>query len=339
MTRVMNSKERVRRAIHFQGPDRVPHYLPDGLENDILWLWPKGCGPKQPWTNCGKVDQQVDEWGAVCQRMAGGSFGFGEVIEPPIKDLSRQGDYQFPDRNAPALFEEWRRQIEANRLSPDPKYVLGVTTYGNFERSHKLLGMEELMLAFHDSPSDLHALLDRLCEKQCACIRYFKELGCDGIMSYDDWGVQDRLLIGPDLIDEFYLPRYIRTWGLAHELGMDTWMHSCGYTIGVLPVFNEAGLDVAQLDQQENMGLENLDRVLGGRMAFWCPVDIQRTMITGSDEDIRAYVRRMIATLGSHKGGLISKTYPSPDDIHHDPRKIAVACAAFREFGVYKDSE
>lgn len=72
-------------------------------------------------------------------------------------------------------------------------------------------------------------------------------------------------------------------------------------------------------------------------MAFRCPVDIQATMITGSEEDIRNYVKKMVATLGAHNGGLISKTYPTPDDVQHDPKKIAAACAAFREFGVYGD--
>jgi hypothetical protein len=73
------------------------------------------------------------------------------------------------------------------------------------------------------------------------------------------------------------------------------------------------------------MGLEELDRALGGKLAFWCPVDIQATIITGSEEDIRNYVRKMVSTLGSHRGGLISKTYPTPDDVQHDPKKIAGA--------------
>jgi hypothetical protein len=33
----------------------------------------------------------------------------------------------------------------------------------------------------------------------------------------------------------------------------------------------------------------------------------------------------MVSTLGSHRGGLISKTYPTPDDVQHDPKKIAGA--------------
>jgi hypothetical protein len=177
----MTSRERVRKAIHFRGPDRIPHYLPDSGENDILWLWPPRLPPKQDWTNRGDTDWMTDEWGAVRYRAAGGVYGFGEVHTPPIPDITRQAEYVFPELNAPERFDDWRRQIAENAALANPKYVLGVYSYGFFER----------------------------------------------------------------------------------------------------------------------------------------------------------YVQRMIATLGSHNGGLISKTYPTPQDVHHDPAKIAAACAAFRRHGVY----
>lgn len=49
---------------------------------------------------------------------------------------------------------------------------------------------------------------------------------------------------------------------------MDNRLHMCRYTIEAPPEFAAAGLDVAQLDQQENMGLEELDAAVGGKLAF-----------------------------------------------------------------------
>ena len=80
---------------------------------------------------------------------------------------------------------------------------------------------------------------------------------------------------------------------------------------------------------------EHLDAAVGGKLAFWCPVDIQQTMIHGSLDDIRAYAKRMIATLGRHNGGLVSMAYSTPETIRHTSEKIAAMCAAFREYGVY----
>jgi hypothetical protein len=112
-------------------------------------------------------------------------------------------------------------------------------------------------------------------------------------------------------------------------------MHSCGYIIEMLPKFAEAGLTVIQMDQQENMGLENLAEKVGGKIAFWCPVDIQKTMIEGSLDDIRNYVKRMINTIGSFNGGLVSMAYTTPEDIGHTPEKIAAMCEAFRKYESY----
>ena len=69
------------------------------------------------------------------------------------------------------------------------------------------------------------------------------------------------------------------------------------------------------------------------KLAFWCPVDVQKTMIDGSIDEIRAYVRRMIATIGNHHGGLVSMAYSTPQAVGHAPEKTAAMCAAFREHG------
>jgi hypothetical protein len=47
-------------------------------------------------------------------------------------------------------------------------------------------------------------------------------------------------------------------------------------------------------------------------------------------------VRRMVGTLGNHRGGLCSMAYTTPEAVGHDPVKTAAMCAAFREYGVYQ---
>jgi hypothetical protein len=328
----VTARERVRRAIHFGAPDRLPHLLPDGGPNDLRWLWPGRPGDRAPWADLPDGRRRrVDAWGVAWETMGGGSFG--EAVAWPIADITRQAEYAFPDLHAPAYFEENRQQIAANDTADDPCYCLGVMPFCSLnEGTHNIMGLEPMLAAYYEEPEHLHALIGRLAAGQRASIRRLAEIGCDGVMGYDDWGLQDRLMINPALIEEFFLPHYRRNWALAHELGMDVWLHSCGNTLDLLPALADAGLDVLQLDQQENMGLEALDACVGGRLAFWCPVDIQQTMVHGTIADIEAYVRRMIATLGSHHGGLISMAYSSPDAVQHAPEKTAAMCAAFRRY-------
>ena len=332
----MTSRERVRRAIHFEGVDHIPHHLPDGGPNDILWLWTPRVADPQPWTaGPDGLERRLDAWGVTWVRPVGAQ-NHGEKWGLPITDIRRQSGYVMPDQNQPAFFERARSAIASNNASPNPKYCLGVLPFSSLnEGTHNLMGLDSMFVAYYEEPDHLKALIGRLAERQRESIRRLHEIGCDGVMGYDDWGLQDRLMVSLGLIDEFFMSHYIENWRLASELGMDVWLHSCGYILPLLPRLQEWGLHVIQQDQQENQGLENLDAAVGGKVAFWLPVDVQRTMVTGSADDIRAYVKRMMATVGNHNGGLCSMAYSSPEAVGHAPESTAVMCAAFREFGVY----
>ena len=117
---------------------------------------------------------------------------------------------------------------------------------------------------------------------------------------------------------------------------MLTFLHSCGYIVDILEDLIEAGLSVIQMDQQENMGVELLGERFGGRLAFWCPVDIQQTMVHGTLDDIRAYARKLIERLGCFDGGFISKWYGSPQAVGHSDERIRAMSEAFVEFGEYR---
>ena len=334
---MMTSRERVKSAIHFEGPDHVPHYLPDNEENDLLWFWMDRPEPVRDWYSYdADTDRMTDCWGTTFYRAAGGKLGRGELVESAIKEITRQGEYVIPDMNKSEYFETARNRIEENNASSNPKYGLGVMPFNSLnEGVHNLMGLEDMFMAYYEEPDALKAVIGRLAENQRKSIRKLAEIGCDGVMGYDDWGLQDNLMVGLDLIEEFFMPHYRENWALARELGMDVWLHSCGQITDVLPMFIEAGLTVIQQDQQENMGLENLSERFGGKLAFWCPVDIQRTMIEGSLEEIENYVQRMVETLGSHNGGLVSMAYSTPADIGHTPEKLAAMSKAFRKYGVY----
>jgi uroporphyrinogen decarboxylase len=331
---MLTSRQRVKRAIHFQGVDHIPHHLPDGKENDILWLWIPQEPDRQPWsTGENNLEHRIDAWGTTWTRPVGAG-NHGEKTSLAIPDITRQSECTFPDHNHLRHFEEARRLVETNNTSDNPKYCLGVMPFSSLnEGTHNLLGLDRMFIAYYEEPNHLKALIARLAESQRQSIHRLHEIGCDGVMGYDDWGLQDRLMVSLALIDEFFMPHYVENWKLAYNLGMDVWLHSCGYILPLLPRLHKWGLNVIQQDQQENMGLENLDRVVGGKLAFWCPVDIQQTMIYGSLDDIRGYVRRMVDTLGGHNGGLVSMAYSTPEVIEHTPEKLAAMCGAFRLYG------
>jgi uroporphyrinogen-III decarboxylase len=180
----------------------------------------------------------------------------------------------------------------------------------------------------YTNPDELRALIDVLVKMNLYAIGRYRTAGADGFIFCDDWGLQDRLMISPDTWREFWKPAYARVYAAARDAGLQTFLHSCGYIIDILPDLIEIGLDVIQMDQQQNMGLDNLG-LFAGKITFWCPVDIQATMCRGSLDDIRAYCHKLVEKLGTPRGGFLPKWYGDPVGAGHRQDAIDAMCQEF----------
>jgi uroporphyrinogen-III decarboxylase len=197
-----------------------------------------------------------------------------------------------------------------------------------YARVHYLRGLENAWTDIYLEPERLGRLIDLLTELNLEAIRRYAEAGAHAIFTADDWGWQDRLMIDPEKWREIWKPRYARMYAAAHEAGLFTMLHSCGYIVDILDDLIEAGLDVIQMDQQRNMGLEVLGERFGGRITFYCPPDIQTAMQWPLPE-LRAYCRQMVECLGREEGGFIAGLYPSPESVGHTPAATEAACEEF----------
>lgn len=331
----MTSKERVRRAVKFQGPDKVPVDLPEPYGSDFLHVGPD---PHPDWRPSVRTPERwEDEWGCIWEKLPGDKT-MGQVKFHPLSDYALLETYRFPDYREPRRYESARRAIAEDG---DEKFVLASVPLSFIHRLEYLRGHENAWTDPYLHPDELSGLLDHLADVAVDAIRNFAEIGADGIFSCDDWGLQDRPMVSPEVFREFFKPRYARVYGVAHELGMLTFLHSCGYIIDLLEDFIDAGLDVIQMDQQENMGLERLSESFGGRLCFWCPVDIQHTMVHGTPDDVAQYARRLIDAFGRFRGGFIAKWYPSPEAVGHSWEKIRSMSEAFLEYGreIYSEGD
>ena len=323
----MTSRERVIRAVTFQGPDRVPHQLPGDHGNDFLWIGPSGDPNWQP--SIQTETQWEDEFGCMWQRLHGDKT-MGQVTGHPLTDYSLLDTIHWPDYKNPARYEAPRAAIAANT---EDKFVLSGIPFSLIHRLEYLRGHQNGWTDAYEHPVELRALLNRLADIAIDAIDHLADIGAHGLISADDWGLQDRPMLSPRTFREFFQPVYHRVYHHAHERGMLTFLHSCGHIADLLDPFIEAELDCIQMDQQQNMGVDNLAERFGGRICFWCPVDIQNTMVRGSVDDIRAYARKLIDTFGKYNGGFISQWYASPQAVNHDPEKIEAMSSEFVSYG------
>ncbi|MFR5072639.1 MAG: uroporphyrinogen decarboxylase family protein [Bianqueaceae bacterium] len=129
--------------------------------------------------------------------------------------------------------------------------------------------------------------------------------------------MQHSTFVSPDIFRLLFKPVYQRVAAECHDRNMKLFVHSCGLVTGFIEDFIDAGVDVMQFDQPEIYGSANLARNYGGRMAFHCPVDIQKVMATGNREYIEKTAYEMVTAFKTIcGGGLIAKDYPSWQDIN-----------------------
>ncbi|MCL1857108.1 MAG: hypothetical protein FWF84_05670 [Kiritimatiellaeota bacterium] len=311
------SREVIRNTIDFTGPDRLGIEFPEPYGTDFFHAW---MTPSPDWRPWGKG--ATDEWGAVWENI--GICGLGEVKEFPLKSWDDLPALNIPDIREERRFEEVRT---ARAKAPD-KFLMG---YGVslYERVHFLRGLENTWCDIYTDPGKLGALIDVMVGMNLYAIDEHAKAGCDAYSMCDDWGLQDRLMISPDKWRELWKPRYATVFARAHERGMRTFMHSCGYTLDILDDLIEAGLDVIQLDQQANMGVETLGERFGGRITFFCPVDIQAVLPKGDYDEIRAYCRQLMTAFASPKGGFLAKWYGDTTGAGHRMDAVNVMCEEF----------
>lgn len=311
----MTSREIVTRTITFASPERIPYALaPEyGTDFTVVNMTPSADDRRQ---------SGIDEWGCEWENI--GVCNLGEVKTHALSDWADFDNARIPDIHAPHRWEH----LKNARAHAGNTFLLGFGI-SLYERVHFLRGLENTWMDIHLHPDKLGELIDILVDMNLYVIERYADAGVDGYMWPDDWGLQNRLMISPDSWRAIWKPRYTRVYTAAHDAGLFTFLHSCGDITAILDDLIDAGLDVIQMDQQENMGVEKLGKRFGGRITFMCPVDIQATMAHGTIEEIRAYCRTLVSTLGRPEGGFIAQFYSDPVGAGHRPEAVKAMCEEF----------
>jgi uroporphyrinogen-III decarboxylase len=315
----MNSRERTKRAIERQNPDRVPAYFivfPSarqkiGAALDALWArYPPdivtfGHASEEEFSGQAGVPA-TDRWGAVWTS-ASADFK-GQVTVHPLSDWSALPDYPWPQ---PLGWPEFQRAQAFLEQDGGEHYVLadGDTL---FQRMMYLRGIEPLLIDLARGRDELVELRERICAYMSARIQRWIELGVDGIYFRDDWGSQNSLLINPRLWRSFFKPAYARLFAAVHAGEAHVFFHSDGMIASILPDLLEIGADVVH-PQMPLLGAEYLAANYGGRLSFMCDPDRQTVLPFGTPQDVAAHVRHTLDALGRFGGGVIGWGEIAPD--------------------------
>ena len=178
---------------------------------------------------------------------------------------------------------------EILRTLPEGMAGIGYTS-GVFEWSSWLMGLETFMLAIHDQPELVRALIERVALLLYQCL----EVWCRNedipiLWIGDDWGFKTGTLIHPDQLRQYILPWYQRFVDLAHRHGKLFILHSCGDLHAVMPDLAETvRIDAKHSFEDVIEPVEAFVDQWGGKVAALGGVDVD--ILARQDEE--AIVRR-----------------------------------------------
>lgn len=322
----MTSKEIIKRVIRYDRPPRIGFDFLAPYPKDIRWIlsgeFKSRYDDRLAWGEYPDVKALVPGFeGQVCMDCFGNVYGRldektkGECLRGALQDdITAAGQYEFPEVD----MQRTMALKDAIAQASD-KFILGAAPISVFSTFRDLRRMDNALMDIVLEPEHVRLLLDKLLALLLKVVDIDRELGFDGLIIYDDWGMQNTTFISPNAFRTFFKPMYRAIADRLHAHGMFLFLHSCGNTKSLVEDFIEAGVDVLQFDQPELHGSAELAKKYGGRVAFYCPVDIQKVMATGNREYIERTALEMVTAFRGFGGGLIAMDYPNWQDINVEP--------------------
>ena len=314
---MISGRKRVKQALTFSSPDRAPRdlwALPyislfRKSELDAMYqAFPMDIGSSQlspGWSEkvvqaCSKAGAYTDDWGSVWY--VGEPGVIGEVKYPAISDWSDLDKFQPPWHLINTRDFAYTNQC----YEESDLFMLSDVTARPFERLQFLRGTENLFVDIAYGTLEFRKLLEIVHEFYLKDISSWCKANVDAIFFMDDWGMNDRLLIQPQIWREIFKPLYQEYVNMIHQAGKFAFFHTDGNIEQIFGDLVDLGIDAINA-QLFTMDLESISRQFKGKITFWGEIDRQDVLPFGSPDDVYAAVKCVRSLLDDGTGGLIAQ--------------------------------
>lgn len=257
----------------------------------------------------------LDEWGVKWKRSA----YYFEMIEHPLegKSLEEIKKYKFPDPSDKDRIENLNKELDAY-LKENLDYIISLSqSYGGIlETALWIRGFMDFYMDIASNNKEGNYILDSIKEYFIEWNRnYVSSINgrADIVATGDDYGMQDRTILAPDLWRRQIKPRY-------EELIYDSkskyknikWFHhSCGSIYPIINDMIEIGIDILNPIQPtaKDMNPEKLKKDFGDKITFHGGIDVQKLLPFGTPDQIRNEVKKIINILSENGGYLVAPSH------------------------------
>ena len=232
-------------------------------------------------------------------------FGVEQVIGSGIVPASmpKTHDFILPDitkwRDVIKLPDisdfDWEANAKQARDAYDPELPMGGGTgFGVFQTLVALMGFTEGLVACHEEPEEVKALLnyitDFMVENAKKFIHYYKpDFGSYG----DDIAHERNPFVSLEMFHDIFAPCWRRYYAVFVEAGLHSTMHNCGHFEEFIDDCVDMGVWLWEPAQSTN-DLEAVKAKYGNRLAICEGFEVRFVPEGTSEEEVRAQFRELV---------------------------------------------
>lgn len=344
----MDSRERTFLALDHQQPDRVPldvwmsagfaakleaatrapvSAFLDAHDVDLRYIeGPRYVGPPLARHQDGTED---DVWGvprrAVVAPTPEGSESYREVsISPLASARTPEEVHAYPRWPSPDWYDYGGIEAQCERVRSAGRVVVFVgdrlNRVAQLKPAMYLRGVEQILEDMILRPEVADAVFERIRGFYLEYLARILESArgkLDIVLTGDDFGMQQGPIVSPAMWERFLGRGFASYLRLVKSAGARSMHHTCGSVRPIVPLMVERGLDILQSLQPEARDMDHaaLKREWGARLCFHGGISIQRTMPSGSPEEVAREARRAIDLLGEGGGYILCTSHNVQADV------------------------
>jgi len=338
----MTSRERILRAYRHQEADRIPfvdwawagtikRWYNEGLPKDVAWDDYFGfdktvhIGVDNSPRFEHKVLEETDRYKIITTSWGQTQKHFKELDSTPqVLDSYFNSSSRWEEAKERMLkFSEDRipwAWLKENypKWKAEGRFIQLLIWFG-FDVTHShMVGTEEVLVGMYEEPEWITDMFDTYLTVSLNLQQKILDAGyeVDGIFFYDDMGYKGTPFFSPDLYRELLKPYHKKAIDWAHERGLVTELHSCGFIEPLLDDVVDTGVEMLNpLEIKAGMDPNRLKGKYGDKLAFHGGINAQ---LWDNIDAVIAEMERVIPIMKEGGGYMFASDHSIPNSVSFD---------------------
>ena len=203
---------------------------------------------------------------------------------------------------------------------------LQLTVWFGFDVAH-MIGTENFLVGMLDEPEWVTDVFDTYLKTSLDLCQRILDAGYefDGVFWYDDMGYKGTPFFSPQIYRELLQPYHKKVVDWAHERGMVTELHSCGFIEPLLPDIIQTGVEMLNpLEIKAGMDPQRLKFTWGDKLAFHGGINAQ---LWNDIDRVKAEMERIIPLMKEGGGYVFASDHSIPNSVSFENMKEIAALA------------